>query len=180
MVKILCFILCDFYHNKKFKNFKLKYTWFTISCQFQVYNTVIQLYLYIDMYIIFLFQIFSLISYYKTLTRAPHGTYFLKSTFIFLLTVAIPITCRYSCQRFLLPLYVKSVDHYEDFLDSQFFLFSHDVCVCVCVRLAVLIFNLLEVFLDLETGCKNVRYSEQGRVRNYSLPAGQEASTLYF
>ena len=60
----------------------------------------------------------------------------------------------------------------------QFFLFLHDVCVCV--RLAVLIFNLLEVFLDLETGCKNVRYSKQSRVRNYSLPAGQEASTLYF
>ena len=55
-------------------------------------------------------------------------------------------------------------------------------CVCVCVCLAVLIFNLLEVFLDLEIGCKNVRYSKQGRVlgRNYSIPAGQDASILYF
>ena len=65
------------------------------------------------------------------------------------------------------------------FLIHIFFLsFSHDVCVCV----AVLIFNLLEIFLDLEIGCKKVRYSKQGGVlgRNCSVLAGQDASALYF
>ena len=49
-------------------SFSLKYSQFTVLCQFQMHSTVIQLYAL--MYIVF-FRFFSLTSYYKILTIFP-------------------------------------------------------------------------------------------------------------
>ena len=56
--------------------FKLKYSWFTMLCYFQVYSKVIQLYIhvyihtYIDIYIFFS-RFFSIIGYYRILNIVP-------------------------------------------------------------------------------------------------------------
>ena len=61
--------------------FFLKYTWFTMSCWFQVYSTVFQIYIYICVcvcvyncthtHIYIICRFFSLIGYYKVMSIVP-------------------------------------------------------------------------------------------------------------
>ena len=52
--------------------FLFKCNWFTILCSFQLYNKVILLYIYLDMYIsVYSFHFFSIIVYYKILNIVP-------------------------------------------------------------------------------------------------------------
>ena len=50
----------------------LKYGLFIMSCSFQVYNKVIQLYTHVSIYS---FSCFSLVGYYKILSIVPCATY---------------------------------------------------------------------------------------------------------
>ena len=53
-----------------FPFFKLRYSWFTVMCCFQMYIKVI-IYIYIYIYMYFFFQIFSVRNYYKILSIVP-------------------------------------------------------------------------------------------------------------